>query len=166
MGIMTEPHSLFVFCKVMVHTSIEKALLYGDTGEQRPADRLDYRYIDSFVKLIVVLLRKFSFNKHEFMTKVFEFIGEVLDEDHKAKKALFNQRPYYRMLVNILTAVNHSGCFNSKSQLLILYSMADLFRSLVPQLYPGFCFAWLELISHKWFLPHFLKGAGFNDLSN
>lgn len=115
MGIMTEPRSLFVFCKVMVHTSIEKALLYGDSGEQRPADRLDYRYIDSFVKLIVVLLRKFSFNKHEFMTKVFEFIGEVLDEDHKAKKALFNQRPYYRMLVNILTAVNHSGCFNNKT---------------------------------------------------
>lgn len=41
--------------------------------------------------------------------------------------------------------------------------MADLFRSLVPQLYPGFCFAWLELISHKWFLPHFLKSSGFND---
>ena len=64
------------------------------------------------------------------------------------------------MLVNILTAVNHSGCFNNKTQLLILYSMADLFRSLVPQLYPGFCFAWLELISHKWFLPHFLKSSG------
>lgn len=133
----------------MVHTSIEKAVTFGDTGEKRPADRLDFRYIDSFVKLIVVLLSKFNFNKHEFMTKILEFIGEVLDEDHRTKKADFNQRPYYRMLMNILTAVNHSDCFNQKTHLLILYSMADLFKNLSPSYYPAFCFAWLDLISHK-----------------
>lgn len=43
------------------------ALVYSDTGEKRPADRLDFRYIDSFVKLIVVLLKHFITNKHEFM---------------------------------------------------------------------------------------------------
>lgn len=91
MGIDTEPQLLFSLCKVMIKTSIEKALYFGDeSGEKRPADRLDLRYIDSFVKLIIVLLTMFSFNKHEFMTKVFEFIGEVLDEDHKTNKADFN----------------------------------------------------------------------------
>jgi len=83
MGIDTNPQLLFNMCKVMVKTSIEKALFYGDdSGERRPADRLDLRYIDSFVKLIVVILQMFSLNKHELMTKVFESIGEVLDEDH------------------------------------------------------------------------------------
>jgi hypothetical protein len=158
MGIDSEPKLLFSFCRVMVQTSIEKALIYGDdSGEKRPADRLDFRYIDSFVKLIVIILKMFSFNKHEFMTKVLEFIGEVLDEDHRTKKAEFNQRPYYRMLMNILTAVNHSDCFNQKTQLLILFSMADLFKNLSPTHYPAFCFSWLELISHKQFLPHFLR---------
>jgi len=114
-GVVTEPQVLFRFCKVMVETSIERAIFFRDNGERRPADRLDFRHIDSFVKLVVVLLRKFSFNKHEFMTKVLEFIGEVLDRDHRINKALFNQRPYYRMLMNILTAVNHSGCFNQKT---------------------------------------------------
>lgn len=160
MGIDSEPQLLFNLCKVMVKTSIEKALVFGDdSNEKRPADRLDLRYIDSFVKLIVVLLSMFSFNKHEFMTKIFEFIGEVLDEDHRTNKAEFNQRPYYRMLMNILTAVNHQYCFNQKTQLLILYSMADLFKNLIPQKYPAFCFAWLELISHKQFLPHFLRAT-------
>lgn len=113
MGIDQDPNLLFSFCKVMIQTSIEKALYYGDdSGEKRPADRLDFRYIDSFVKLIIILLTMFNFNKHEFMTKVLEFIGEVLDEDHRTKKAEFNQRPYYRMLMNILTAVNISDCFN------------------------------------------------------
>jgi hypothetical protein len=66
------------FCKVMVQTSIEKAL-YTNTGEKRPNDRLDYRFIESFIKLIVVLLMTSEFNKHEFMNKVFEAIHEILD---------------------------------------------------------------------------------------
>ncbi len=61
------------FCKVMVETSIEKAL-YNNEGVRRPNDRLDFRYIESFIKLIVVLLKTSDFNKHEFMTKVFESI--------------------------------------------------------------------------------------------
>lgn len=150
------------FCKVMVRTSIEKAIFYGDESagkrpEKRPDDRLDFRYIDSFVKLIVVLLTMFSFNKHEFMAKVLEFIGEVVDEEHRTKKTEFNQRPFYRMLMNILTAINHSDCFNQKTQLSILFSMSDLFKNLNPNHYPGFAFSWLELISHRQFLPHFLR---------
>jgi hypothetical protein len=99
------------FCKVMVETSIEKAL-YTNDGVRRPNDRLDYRYIESIIKLIVVLLKTSDFNKQEFMTKVFESILETLDEEHRTKRTEFNQKPYYRMLMNILTAVNHSQCFN------------------------------------------------------
>jgi hypothetical protein len=116
MGIDSDPKLLYSFCKVMIQTSIEKTIIYGDeSGEKRPPDRLDFRYIDSFVKLIVFILKMFSFNKHEFMTKVLEFIGEVLEEDYRVNTVQFNQRPYYRMLMNILTAVNHSGCFNQKT---------------------------------------------------
>ncbi len=68
--VVSKPTVLFQFCSVMVETSIEKALVFGDSGENRPADRLDFRYIDSFVKLVVVLLLNFNLNKHEFMHKV------------------------------------------------------------------------------------------------
>ena len=69
--------------------------------------------------LAMFLLKMFDLNKHEIIFKVFVFIGDVLDQDHRTKKALFNQMPNYRMLMSILTAVNHSDCFNSKTQLLI-----------------------------------------------
>ncbi len=59
LNIVGDQRLLFSFCKVMIQTSIEKAIYFGDNGEYRPADRLDFRYIDSFVKLIVVLLKKF-----------------------------------------------------------------------------------------------------------
>lgn len=98
---------------------------------------------------MIVLLKTSDINKHEFMSKLFEVIHEVLDEDHKTKRADFNQKPYYRLLINILTAVNNSQFFNPKTHLLILFSLADLFNKLNPIKYAAFSFAWLELISHK-----------------
>jgi hypothetical protein len=61
------------------------------------------------------------------------------------------------MLINILTAVNISDCFNSRTQRQILFEMAELFSQLKPNKYPAFSFAWLELISHRLFMPHFIK---------
>jgi hypothetical protein len=107
MGLYKDSEIMYNFCKVMAEVSIERAL-YTMEGTKRPQDRLDYRYIESFLKLMVVLLKTSDINKHEFMSKVFEAIHEVLDEDHKNKKTEFNQKPYYRLLINILTAVNNS----------------------------------------------------------
>ena len=69
---------------------------------------MDYRYIESSLKLMAVLLKTNDINKHEFMSKLFEAIHEVLEEDHKTKKTEFNQKPYVRLLINILIAVNDS----------------------------------------------------------
>lgn len=74
----------------MVEISIERAL-FLQNGTRRPSDRLDYRYIESFLKLMVVLLKTSeTINKHEFMSKLFEAIQEVLDQDHKNKRQTFN----------------------------------------------------------------------------
>jgi CCR4-NOT transcription complex subunit 1 len=69
----------------------------------------------------------------------------------------FNQKPYYRMLMSILTAVNMSEAFDFKTRKHILFDLADLLNDLNPNKYPAFAFAWLELISHKFFMPHFIK---------
>lgn len=67
------------------------------------------------------------------------------------------------MLMNILTAVNMSNCFTQKVQRQILFDIADLFNELNPNHLPAFAFAWLELISHKQFMPHFIKGVSISD---
>ena len=163
MGLFRDSVIMYNFCKVMVEVSIERALYQPDgqkNGQKRPVDRLDYRYIESFLKLIALLLRTSNINKHEFMSKLFEAVHEVLDEDHKLNKSDFNQKPYLRLLINILTAVNNSQLFNPQTHLLILFSLADLFSKLNPNKYPAFAFAWLELISHKQLIPHFLGIQG------
>ena len=60
--------------------------------------------------------------------------------------------------MNILRAVTKmNDCFNQKIQRQILFDMADLLQELNPNNYPAFAFAWLELISHQLFMPHFIK---------
>lgn len=61
------------------------------------------------------------------------------------------------MLMNILKAVNFSDCFNQKAQRQILIDIASLMGELSPDKYPAFAFAWLEIISHRMFMPHFIK---------
>jgi len=118
---------------------------------------LEYIWIDEFIKLVIVLMKTTDFNKHEFMNKVFDSVHEQLEEDYQATRGEFSQKPYYRVLLNVLTRTNNSDCFNAKTHGLVLFSLADLFNKLNPNKYPGFAFAWLELISHKDFIPYFLK---------
>jgi hypothetical protein len=68
----------------MVRSSIDLTLQRGGEGKTQNA-LLDYRYIDSFVKLVVVLLKTFDFNKQEFMSRIFEFVRVKLDEDHNSQ---------------------------------------------------------------------------------
>ena len=83
----------------------------------------------------------------------------MLDEDHSSKKGDFNQKPYYRLLINILRVMNEPNIFNQKTHLQGLFSLADLLIKINPMKYPAFAFAWLELISHKTFMPEFLSIA-------
>ena len=101
------------FCKNMLELSVEKAIYLSDGVTKRSADRLVYRYIESFLNFLVVSLMNFTssgdgMNKHEFLAQVFDAIFQVLDEDHRNKKGEFNQKPYYRILIIILRVVSNS----------------------------------------------------------
>ena len=82
LGIATDQEVLFSFCKVMVHESIDFCYNSID-GEKRKCNyTLDYRFIDSFIKLILCLLTSFELNKLQFMQRIFEIIRQRLDDDH------------------------------------------------------------------------------------
>ena len=58
----------------MVKESIELAQ-HTKVGHKRLNNyTLDYRFIDSFIKLVIVLLTANDLNKMQFMSKIFEFI--------------------------------------------------------------------------------------------
>ena len=88
--ISRDQSKLHEFCNVSIRTSIDFCR-QNQNGELRENNALlNYQFIDSFVKLIVLLLNPSEFNKQEFMGKIFEFIKVKLGEDHKNQLKNFN----------------------------------------------------------------------------
>lgn len=66
---------LFQLCDVSICASLDLA-----RADQNAL--LNYHFIDSFIKLVVLLLKAFDFNKQEFMSKILECIRIKLDTDY------------------------------------------------------------------------------------
>ena len=73
-GIAKDEELLFVFCKIMVKESIELAQHSKNGMRRLNNNTLDYRFIDSFIKLVICLLTTSELNKMQFMSKIFEFV--------------------------------------------------------------------------------------------
>ena len=73
-GIIKDEDLLFVFCRIMVKESIELAQHTKFGLRRLNNNTLDYRFIDSFIKLVICLLTASEINKMQFMSKIFEFI--------------------------------------------------------------------------------------------
>lgn len=75
MQIEKDQSQLFEFCNVSIKTALDLA-----KSDQNAL--LNYHFIDSFIKLVVLLLKAFEFNKQEFMSKILDFIRIKLDSDY------------------------------------------------------------------------------------
>jgi hypothetical protein len=114
MNFEQDPTSFFIFCRIMVNTAIHRSMHQAlRNNEPRPMDRLDFRYIDALVSLLDFMMKMFSLQKHEFITKILEYVAENLVEQHKTMKAGFNQRPFFRVIVNIVKLVASSDQFTA-----------------------------------------------------
>ena len=104
------------------------------------------------------------------LTKVVAVVSRVLMEDHDHQLKIlvdavpngtpfsgFHQQPYFRFYSNLLIALNQSqGDSQNPSSNDILTVFSNTFHALSPLRLPGFAFSWLELISHRMFMPKLL----------
>jgi len=72
----------------------------------------------------------------------------------------FDQRPYFRLLLHLVQDLNAPDPAFDSSNLQVLAAFAGAFHALQPSLLPAFAFAWLELASHRAFLPALLVAKG------
>ncbi|XP_022731016.1 CCR4-NOT transcription complex subunit 1-like isoform X4 [Durio zibethinus] len=119
------------------------------------AQDLSFLLVDVYAKLVVVILKQYLATDH-LLSKIFQLTVRVIQRKAEEKKASFNPRPYFRLFVNwLLDLVSpHAVLDGAKFQVLIAF--ADTFHALQPLKVPAFSFAWLELISHKSFMPKLL----------
>ena len=102
-----------------------------------------------------------NLNKMKIFEIILNGIFKAFHYDYIKSTFKFNQRPYFKLLYNLIyffnALPNDSKIIISnkeKKQYMLLFAQYLKFFS--PQYYPGFAFAWLELISSEFFISYFL----------
>lgn len=136
---------------------------------------ISYSVVDALSKLFLLLIRladketSDSSVRINLLGRILNAVARALVEDHEGKKmntaTAFDQRPYYRLFANLMQEL---GVMDSKQQmqepnqsmLMLLGAYSQIYLALQPSAVPGFAFSWLQLISHRCFMPHLLQGRG------
>jgi hypothetical protein len=100
-------------------------------------------------------------NKLKMFENILFGIFKVFHYDYSKNLHNFNQRPYYKLIMNIIyylyTADNTEDMFNGYKRLQYFNILADVLRFMKPQHYPGFVLAWIDILSSKNFSATFLE---------
>ena len=140
----------------------EKELRSPEDGKRR-----EIRISDAFARLVVLLLKQGSPHAEIRLTLfkiVIEQIAKVLLAHYDAQKSSpeglrnWNQRIYFRIFVVILQELRKPDPqLPNGGGLPVLKILTRVFHSLRPSRVGAFAFAWLELISHRSFMPKLLS---------
>jgi CCR4-NOT transcription complex subunit 1 len=80
----------------------------------------------------------------------------VIQRDSHERKTAFHPRPYFRLFVTWLMDFNSADSTLDSSNFQVLTAFGNALLALQPLQVPGWSFAWLELISHRTFMPKLL----------
>lgn len=165
-GVLSHTGNIISLIKASLELSIFSFKESDPTGEV-------FVSIDSLAKLIIKLIVVQDFNEYsrrEFFNTIFCVIMLVFTKDHEQETSTFNERPYFRLLSNILYEWSNIRGHNfinvtdsdTRQELIEFDSdfyniFASYLHSLQPIAFSGFSFAFITLMSHRMFLPVILR---------
>ncbi|KAI3865837.1 hypothetical protein MKX03_035790, partial [Papaver bracteatum] len=127
---------------------------------------LSFIAVDMYAKLVILILKYCAVdqgsNRLFLLHKILLVTVRVIQKDADDKKEAFNPRPYFRLFVNWLLDLGSPDPVLEGANFQILAAFANTFHALQPLRVPGFSFAWLELVSHRSFMPKLLYGNSQN----
>mmetsp|Transcript_5766 Transcript_5766/g.17008 ORF Transcript_5766/g.17008 Transcript_5766/m.17008 type:complete len:1878 (-) Transcript_5766:275-5908(-) len=131
---------------------------------------LSYSAIDAYAKLLILLV-KYAVSdpdasasaagapqRLDLLNRVLSTLTRTLIADYDAtvESGGFDQRPYFRLFLNLLQDLNVPDPVLDSSNARVLAAFATTLHAVQPAVAPGFAFAWLELVSHRMFMPNLL----------
>lgn len=171
-GVLKTEEAADKFFRISTELCVEACLKTGqaqnqNVGENAPVAALQYPVIDALSKLFLLLVRLADKEggdmtvRVNLLSRILSAIGRTIIDDHDSKKvskASFDQRPYYRLLSNLSQdmSVPDPKSEPNPAMIPILTSYCQVYLALQPTVLPGFAFSWLQLISHRTFMPHLL----------
>jgi CCR4-NOT transcription complex subunit 1 len=136
-------------------------------GGDSPASALTYTVVDALSKLFLLLVRLADKEAGDMtvrvnlLSRILNAVARTLLEDHETKKTNkqpFDQRPYFRLLSSLAQDLGVPDVQQEPNPAMtpLLGAYSQVYLILQPSVVPGFAFAWLQLISHRCFMPQLL----------
>ncbi|KAF2936785.1 hypothetical protein DAI22_03g002600 [Oryza sativa Japonica Group] len=152
-----------IFTELAVkHSLVPNQIVATGGVSQKSSQQLKISYfpIDSFSKLVAMVLKYSSAetgpNKCSLLPKILLVAVRIIQRDSEEKKASFNPRPYFRLFISLLYDLISSDLHSDGANFQVLIAFANAFHALQPLRIPSWSFAWLELVSHRTFMPSLL----------
>ncbi|ANQ08345.1 Uncharacterized protein PCOAH_00023590 [Plasmodium coatneyi] len=129
-------------------------------GNSQLDDAIDTLSLDGLAKMIICMMKLVDTQQISpfiLFQKVMNVFCRIVVRESRRNKKNFNQRPYFRLFLSILVEINKNEKYFEQSYNKLILALGYYLCILNPLRVPTFVFAWLELISHKLFLPKILK---------
>ncbi|KAL5999839.1 hypothetical protein ACLOJK_038126 [Asimina triloba] len=122
---------------------------------------LSFTAVDTYAKLVFLIIKYSSAvdqgsSKTFLLPKILSVAVRIIQKDSEDKKATFSPRPYFRLFLNLILDLCSPDPVLDSSNFQVLTAFANAFHALQPLKVPGWSFAWLELVSHRSFMPKLL----------
>ncbi|KAI9315132.1 CCR4-Not complex component, Not1-domain-containing protein [Dichotomocladium elegans] len=115
---------------------------------------------DAYAKLVAYMVRMVNQDGEEeqiaIASRALSVVILVLTQHHETRHMNFNQKAFMRILSSLYAEM--AKIKNLSLNAGILGAYCDTLYMLQPNNYPGFAFSWLQLISHRTFMPQLLAG--------
>jgi CCR4-NOT transcription complex subunit 1 len=137
-------------------------------GSATPTTTFGYKVMDALSHMLVILVKYGSAepqsvnSRVHFLNRILATLNRVLINDandattNQGSRRPFEQRPYFRVMINLLRDLNTTDPVVEQNNIQILSAFATAFQNIQPAVVPAFAFSWLELISHRSFMPALL----------
>merc|ERR1719162_1343508 len=147
------------------------AVLKSATAGENSRTVLNYAVADVYCKLLVLMFKHLNTGGSPEQIKVqrLAMLNKILGctvrtmmwDVEKSKASIargkqWDQRPWYRIFMNLVIDINKPDQELEQIRLAILSVFAATFHVSQPLVVPSFSFSWFELVSHRHFLPNLM----------
>ncbi|XP_043271972.1 CCR4-NOT transcription complex subunit 1-like [Venturia canescens] len=158
-GLLKTKDSITLFFKIGTQMCVDHcyAALAETSATPSTLRANSFRIVDAFVHLVALLIKHLddTLNPHtkiDLLNNVLGIVAGALTQDHEFRGTEFHQLPYQRILIMLLLELCSPEPILRAFSFEILTAFCRTFHILRPAKVAGFCYAWLELVSHRAFI--------------
>ncbi|CAH8358576.1 unnamed protein product [Eruca vesicaria subsp. sativa] len=168
-GLLKGDNTTESFFRILLELSVAHCIsseeISSDSVQSLPqAQSPSFLIIDIYAKLVFSILKYFpeqeSSSKLFLLSEIMAVTVRSILKDAEDKKTSLNPRPYFRLFINWLLDLCSLDPWTDGANFQVLTAFANAFHALQPLKIPAFSFAWLELVSHRSFMPKLLTVNG------